>query len=138
MAESLYDVISAWTKQDWKIELYFDIVNEVSSQVNLAGHLETPLGKEMISLWKWFDEMLGGMGLIMSDQEQQTELRDKLEKGSMKLLQDIKVTIKTTPDLTVLVTNIDELKKTGDPEALDKAKKGFDTFFSGLTYGGEK
>jgi hypothetical protein len=136
MTGTFYDVLSEWSTGDWNIILYSDILTEVGNQVGNAGHLDTPLGAAVTNLWDWFDEMLDGMGLIMADEEQQSELKGKLESEEVKLLQQIHVDIQLTPSLKVVVTNIDELKKTGDPEAVKKAKSDLDKMFEDLSFGG--
>jgi hypothetical protein len=136
MTKTFYDVLREWSSGDWDIVLYSDILTEVGNQVGNAGHLDTPLGSVVSKLWDWFDEMLDGMGLIMSDTEQQSELKGKLESDDAKLLQQIHVDIQPTPSLKVVITNIDELKKTGDPEAVKKAKSDLDRMFEDLSFGG--
>ncbi len=136
MAKTFYDILSEWASNEWDILTYSDIVAEIGDQVGNAGHLDNPLGRAVSKLWDWFDEMCSGMGIIMSDQEQQTELRDMLNDEEIMLIQQIEVSIQSSPELTVTVTNIDELKKTGDPDAVKKAKSDLEKMFDDLSYGG--
>ena len=136
MTKTLYDILNEWTTEEWDIVLYFDIMAEVGNQVGNAGHLDTPLGLVVPILWDWFDEMLDGMGLIMSDEEQQSELKGKLNNDDVKLLRQITVDIQFSPDLKVVITNIEELKKTGDPEAVKKAQSDLEKMFKDLSFGG--
>ena len=121
MTKTFFDILSEWTNGDWDIVLFSDVMTEIGDQVGNAGHLDTPLGVTVTKLWDWFDDMLDGYGLIMPDEEQQSELRGKMDQDELKLLEQIEVDITTSPDLKVTVTNIDELKKSGNPEAVKKA-----------------
>ncbi|MFW9848426.1 MAG: hypothetical protein ACFFF4_04755 [Candidatus Thorarchaeota archaeon] len=136
MVKTFYDVLSEWSRGDWDIVTYSDIVAEIGDQVGNAGHLDTPLGAAISNLWDWFDEMLDGMGLIMADEEQQAELKGKLDSDDLELLHQIEVDISTSPELKVTITNIEELKKTGNPEAVKKAKSDLEKMFDDLSYGG--
>jgi hypothetical protein len=135
MVKTFYHVLQEWSNGKWDIVAFSDIMTEVGDQVGNAGHLDTPLGVALSKIWDWFDDMLDGMGLIMSDDEQQAELRGKLNSDELKLLQQIEVGISLSPKLKVNVTNIDELRKTGDPEAVKKAKSDLQKMFDDLSYG---
>ena len=136
MVKTFYEILQEWASGNWDIVVFSDIMSEIGDQVGNAGHLDTPLGVVLSKIWDWFDEMLDGMGLIMSDDEQQSELKRKLDSDELKLLNQIEVDVSLTPKIKVTVTNIDELRKTGDPEAIKKAKSDLQKMFDDLSFGG--
>ncbi len=138
---SLLDLVNDWMTNDWDVLQNFDIVNPINSQIVAMGHGESEIGKSLKTLLDWLDEMVGGMGLIMSDDEMRNDLRQMIDDNRLIGLKEIVVDIKTSPELKVTILNLDDLKKTANPEAAKRAKRGksdIDKLFSDLGYGHKK
>ncbi|MCK5151030.1 MAG: hypothetical protein KAQ65_04290 [Candidatus Thorarchaeota archaeon] len=133
MVAIYYDILMKWTEQDWELILYSKINNEVSKALSSIGHGDTPLGDAMFNIWEWFDEISGGIGLGMSQKEMQSELKRMLKDEKSFPLKEVRVEIQTEPELNVTILNLEELKKTADPDHEKKARKLFDEMFSAFS-----
>jgi len=73
------------------------------------------------------DQMISSFGLIMTDDEMQADFIALLEKENLDALRAIKVEVNGS---IAEIVNLEELKKTSDPEAARRAmmKKSFDDF----------
>jgi len=135
---TLFDIVDSWMQNEWDVIQNYDIINPVHSQLVAMGHGESSIGQTLEILLDWLDEMVSGMGLIMTDDEMRVDLRQMIDTNRLEGLKEIIVDVQTDPDLKVAILNLDELKKTADPEAAKRAKREIDDFLSGLGYGDKK
>ncbi|MBN2230700.1 MAG: hypothetical protein JW779_14015 [Candidatus Thorarchaeota archaeon] len=125
MEESLYDIAIRWANKEWILESAYDLVTAINTSIQEIGHGESGLGVALNRLWTFLDQMMFSFGLIMTDDEMQTELTSLLDHDEMLVLKEVKV--KQNHD-EVTITNLEELRKTGDPEAVKRhnLRKSFD------------
>ena len=125
--ESFDVVVRRWSEEKWDLEKFHKITDDINKTLIDIGHGSSQVGIALTKLWTFMDQMMSSFGLMMTDDEMQTDFIALLEKENLDALQAIKVEVS---GCTVVIENLKELKKTGDPEAVRRArtKKSFDDF----------
>jgi hypothetical protein len=125
--ESFDVVVRRWSEEKWDLEMFHKITGDINKTLISIGHGSSQVGITLAKLWTFMDQMMLSFGLIMTDNEMQTDFIALLEEENLDALQAIKVEINGS---TAAIVNLKELKKTSDPEAARRArtKKSFDDF----------
>jgi hypothetical protein len=72
---SYFDLLAEWITGTWDDIAIMDSMDQMSNQIEEKGYTFTPFE----SLWKLLDDLTSGIGLIMEDDEKQTELKSTLK-----------------------------------------------------------
>lgn len=127
MTVSLFTLVKRWADSSWNLETCNSIIAMISSTLLEIGHGESALGKVVLKLQAFFNEMIDGYGLLMTDEEMQFDLHKLMESGDVDVLHSIFVEVNGEE---VTITNLNELKESSDPDARVRyqKKKIFDQF----------
>lgn len=105
---SYFNLLSEWVTSSWDDIAIMDSTDQIIKQIQEKGYTFSPLE----SLWKLLDDLTSGIGLIMEDDEKQSELRSSLEIDEIaNATKSLRLDFHRENGISTIIMNLDDLLK---------------------------